>query len=123
DEVLRHRVRREIGARGHVLPRWLVELPASQATGAVVRLPHVPGDGENLLFGVRLPGGAALALATYVDHNLGTLVKDGFVSREPVQQVLDDMAAATDDPDVTVTDLDPADARAMITEAFELGRI
>ncbi|MDK3258540.1 DUF6398 domain-containing protein [Blastococcus capsensis] len=123
DEVLRHRVRREIGARGHVLPRWLVELPASQATGPVVRLRHVLGDGENLLFGVRLPGGAELALATYVDHNLGTLVKDGFVSPEPVQQVLDDMAAATDDPDVTVTDLDPADARAMITEAFELGRI
>ena len=31
--------------------------------------------------------------------------------------------ATTDDPDVAFTDLDPADARARITEAIELGAI
>ena len=40
---------------------------------------HVLGDGDNIMLGARLPGGHELTCVIYIDHNLGTLVKDAFV--------------------------------------------
>jgi hypothetical protein len=80
----------------------------------------VLGDGENIVLGVRLAGGYELCTAVYVDHNLGTLVADAYVVPGRLPELLDLMRGSTDDPDTTLTDLDPADARARITEALEL---
>ena len=44
-----------------------------------VQMSHVLSDGDNIMLGVRLPGGRELACLVYIDHNLGTLVKDAFV--------------------------------------------
>ena len=79
------------------------------------------GDGENLVLGVRLPGGPELSVATYVDHNLGTVAKDGFVVPGALPDLIELMQSEADDPDVTFTELDPADARVRITEAAEPG--
>ncbi|TQN42133.1 hypothetical protein FHU33_1527 [Blastococcus colisei] len=123
DDVLRRRAHREVSARGHVLPRWLLSLDAAQPVERVVRMRHVLGDSENIVLAVRLAGGFELSVVTLVDHNMGTVVKDSF----PVPDRLDDLVPtledAIDDPDVTLTDLDPADARAMLTEAIDFGAI
>ena len=84
---------------------------------------HVLGDGDDVVFGVTLPGGSELSIAVYIDHNLGTLVKDAFVAPGALPELLELMQRETDDPDVTLAELDPADARMRITEAIELGVI
>ncbi|RBY78961.1 hypothetical protein DQ238_11330 [Geodermatophilus sp. TF02-6] len=121
DEVLRSRVRRETAARGDVLPRWLAQLDRSSATDRAVQVRHVLGDGDDLVFGVRLTDGSDVSVVVYVDHNLGTLVKDAFVAPRPLPELVEAMRTAMDDPDSTFEDIDPADARARITEAVELG--
>jgi hypothetical protein len=123
DDLLRSRVRREVAARGHVLPRWLLELEHAAPGERVVEMRDVLGDGENLLFGVTLPSGHALSAVVYVDHNLGTVVKDAFVLSAAVSTVLERMRAATSDPDVSLTELDPADARTRITDAIDHGAL
>lgn len=124
DAVLRHKVRREIAARGHVLPRWLLHLDAAEPVARAFVVRHVLGDGENLVTGVRLPGGVELCAAAYVDHSLGTLVKDALVTPGSLSELIDMMrAGAVDDPDTVFTELGHADVRARITEAIELSRI
>jgi hypothetical protein len=123
DEVLRSRVRREVAARAHVLPRWLAELGRARPHDRVVEMAHVLGDGENLVLGVTLPGGSELSVAVYVDHNLGTLVKDAFVVPGALPDLIEMLQSDADDPDVTLTEIDPAEARARITEAVEHGAI
>lgn len=123
DKMLRHRVRREIGRRGRALPRWLLALDEAEPAGGVFEMRHVLGDGENLVVGVRLPGGSELCAAVYVDHNLDMLVRDAYVVPGSLPDLVELMRTTADDPDTTLTELDPADARARITEAIELGAI
>lgn len=123
DEMLRRRVHREITTRAHVLPRWLAELHRAAAAPRVVEVVHVLGDGDNIMVGVRLPGGPELTAVVYIDHNMGTLVKDAFVVPEPVGDLVERMLTVADDPDTQARDIDPAAARARITEAIELGAI
>ncbi len=123
DEVLRSRVRREVAARGHTLPRWLAELDGARSRDRALQMAHVLGDGENLVCGVVLPGGAELSVAVYVDHNLGTVAKDGYVVPGALPDLVELMRGEADDPDVTLTELDPADARARVTEAVEHGAL
>ncbi len=123
DEMLRRRVHREIAARSHALPRWLADLHRAEPASRTVEVVHVLGDGDNLMVGVRLPGGPELTAMVYVDHNMGTVVKDAFVVPEPVGDLVERMLTVADDPDTQARDLDPADARARITEAIELGAI
>ena len=68
--MLRHRALREVAARGHVLPRWLAELHRAASTVRVVQMRHVLGDGDNVMVGLRLPGGQKLPAVVYIDHNL-----------------------------------------------------
>lgn len=117
DDVLRHRVHRGIVARGHALPGWLLDLHDS-TVGGVVEMVHVLGDGDNVMIEVSLPGDSALSVVVYIDHNLGTLVKDAFVVPEPLDALIERMRTiGGPDPDTTCDDLDPAQARARITAA------
>jgi hypothetical protein len=123
DDVLRHRVRREIAARRQVLPRWLLAMDEAEPADTVFEMRHVLGDGDNVVLGVRLPGGHELCAAVYIDHNLGTLVKDAYVVPGALSALVDLMRSTADDPDTTLTELDAADARARITEALELSAL
>jgi Domain of unknown function (DUF6398) len=123
DDMLRRRVRREVLKRGHALPRWLTDLGQATVEG-VVEMVHVLGDGDNIMIGMSLPGGDALSLVVYIDHNLGTLVKDAFAVPEPLDMLIKHMqVAAGDGPDTTWSDLDPADARVRIRNAVERSTI
>jgi hypothetical protein len=118
DELLRARARRAVAGRQHPLPDWLQQLGATTVT-STVRMEHVLRDGDNIVVGLRLGSGHPICLVAYVDHNLGTLVKDAFAVPEPFDELLAAMAAAADDPDVTFVDLDPADARAQLVQAID----
>ncbi len=124
DEMLRLRVQREITARAHALPAWLAELHQARPVDRAVEVVHVLGDGDNVIVGVRLPGGHELTAVVYIDHNMGTLVKDAFIVGEPLPELVEQMmSVAAADPDTAARDLGPADARVRITEAIERGAI
>lgn len=122
DDVLRRRIRREIGARDHPpLPGWLTDLASTTVHPRTVEVVHVLGEGDNVLVGARLPGGSELTATVYLDHNMGTVVKDAFVLPVPIDEVAGRMREIADDPDTEVRDLGPADARARIAEGIVHG--
>lgn len=118
------RIRRELSSRSHALPAWIYSLE-EVAPYRAVEMVHVLGDGDDVMIGVRLPGGKELTITVYIDHNLGSVVKDAFVVPEP----LADLVAFTNEQfgddavDVTWNDLPLADARVRVTEAIERGAI
>ncbi len=124
DEVLRRRVRREVADRDDLVPRWLADLHRTTAAPQAFEVTHVLGDGDNVVVTVTLPGGRALTAVVYIDHNMGTLVKDAFVVSTPLEDVVERLRdAAGPDPDTTARPVDPADARARIVDAVALGAV
>lgn len=121
DEVLAARIRRELAARDDQLPAWLVRLGNTESYRAV-EMVHVLGDGDNVMLAVRFPTGHELAVVVYIDHNLGTVVKDAFVVPESLAELVVFMREkSADDPDTAWNDVGTADARARITEAIKVG--
>lgn len=76
DELLAARIGRELETRRHPLPEWLTVLDQARLDPFVWFMTHVLGDGDDYLIGVTLPSGEALSALLYVDHNMGTVVKD-----------------------------------------------
>lgn len=119
DELMTRRIVRVLGAREHALPTWLEPLGPPEVV-RVLELSHVLGDGDNIALGVRAGSGDEGTLVLYVDHNLGTLVKDAFVVDNPLATVADRFLEAThEDHDLAIAELEPADARARLVEAVE----
>jgi hypothetical protein len=121
DELNRARARRALASRSDPLPNWLARLGETSVYRAV-QSSHVLGDGDNVMLGVTLPG-YELSMVIYIDHNLGTVVKDAFPVPEPIDELLADYRAIADDPDTSYDDLSLADARARADAAIELGTI
>jgi hypothetical protein len=121
DEVLAARIGRELATRRHPMPDWLSGLDQARVEPDVWFLTHVLGDGDDYLIGVTLPSGHALSALVYVDHNLGSVVKDAFV----VPGLLEDLAlkvgTTIDDPDQSLTRTDAASARAVMEAAIDHG--
>jgi hypothetical protein len=83
---------------------------------------HILGDGDNVMVGVRLPDGTELTVVLYIDHNLGTVAKDGFVLSKPVNELIEFMKHHEEAPgDTRWLELGLADARARIEGAIEVG--
>ncbi len=118
DDVLAAGIRRGLAERGDRLPEWLARLGEAEVYRAQ-EMVHVLGDGDNVHVAVRFAGGAELTVVVYIDHNMGTLVKDAFVVPESLAELEVFMRAKVDDPDTVWRDLDLADARVRITEAIE----
>jgi len=121
DDVLGARVRRELSARKHPLPAWLVSLDQAQIDDDVWLMTHVLGDGDDYLLGVTLPTGDPLSALVYVDHNMGTIVKDAFLVPEPLEDFALTVGKLIDDPDQTLTRTDAASARAVVEAAIADG--
>lgn len=122
DDVLRARIRRELATRPRVDPPWLAQL-SDTSTYRAVRMSHVLGDGDNIMLGVLLPGGHELTCVVYIDHNLGTLVKDAFVVPDSIVDMVAEFQRVTEDPDTRWDDVSAADARAWVDAAIELAAI
>ena len=121
DEVLTARIDGELATRKHPMPDWLTGLGQAQIESDVWFLTHVLGDGDDYLLGVTLPSGHALSALVYVDHNLGTVVKDAFVVPEPLEDLAIKMGTLLEDPDQSLTRTDPATARAVVEAAIHSG--
>ncbi|MEE6282020.1 hypothetical protein [Georgenia sunbinii] len=121
DNHLAQRARREARRRDHVLPRWLQRLDEAEP-GPVTASTDVLGDGQNTVVSVQLVGGESLTAVVYVDHNLGTVAKDGFIVPDDLPAFRADFDALADESDgVEFTDLRPAEARAQIEQAIAMG--
>ena len=121
EEVLAARIGRELDGRRHPLPGWLTGLDRARLDPDVWFMTHVLGDGDDYLLGVTLATGEALSALVYVDHNLGTVVKDAFVVPEPLEDLAIKMGTLIDDADQSLTRTDPATARAVIEAAIDSG--
>ncbi len=120
DDILRAGLRRRLAERRDRRPPWLDQL-GRMVPYRMIEMVHVLRDGDNVMIGVRLPEGHQLSVVVYIDHNLGTVVKDAFVVPGPLTELVDLMRAEADDPDTSWADLDPAEARARITDAIATG--
>ncbi len=123
DEALRARAFRALARRDHPLPAWLAELGSARA-GRVAVMTDAFGDGEEILVEVVLADGAALTTIASVDHNAGGAVTDGFALPLPLDEVVAKaLEARVAAGEVSWLQLAPADARARIEEAVELGAL
>ena len=123
DEMRQRRIAREVAGRRHPFPAWLARLDEIRPVRAV-QMGHLLGDGENIALGVDLPAGEMTVLV-YVDHNMGTVVKDAFVIDRPIAEVVGqlDSLSAESAGETFTRELTLADARAKIDEAVQFGRI
>jgi Domain of unknown function (DUF6398) len=116
DELRAARIGKLLASRTQPMPRWLTELDRTEVTG-VVTTKHVLGDGEDYFIEARLPEGGPLTAVVYVDHNMGTIVKDAFVVAEPLEAVRAIYDEKIADPDTVWADTDRAESRAIIEDA------
>lgn len=121
DEVMAARISRELEVRRHPMPDWLTVLGQARLDPDVWFMTHALGDGDDYLIGMTLPSGEELSALVYVDHNLGTVLKDTFVVPEPLEDLAIKMGTLIDDADQSLTRTDPATARAVIEAAIDSG--
>ena len=123
DDILRARIRRELAMRPKLLElAWLDTLSQIETYRAVL-MSHVLGDGDNIILGARLAGGHEMTCSVYIDHNVGTLVKDAFVVSEPIAGIVEKYQQVAEDPDARWDDLSLADAKARIVAAIDRAAI
>ncbi len=117
DDDLSRRLRLLVDPAGvEDAPPWLAAIDRVTVTG-VWRQTHALGDGDNIVIGWAWPDGQEASAVVYIDHNVGTLVKDAFVVDEPLEGLLQAYRSLAD-ADMSWDQLDPAEARARITEAI-----
>ncbi|MEJ1089058.1 DUF6398 domain-containing protein [Microbacterium sp. Mu-80] len=117
DDRLRERAQRELPLRRHSLPAWLRQLDKVQPT-RVIQGSHLLGDGENFFIGVETAG-RSFTIVLYIDHNMGTIPKDGFAVDLPLTEVVGRMHEGAAEDDIVTEELLLEDARAKIDEALE----
>src|SRR5699024_7450045 len=82
----------------------------------------VLGDGQNTIVSARLVDGHQLTAVVFIDHNLGTVAKDAFLVPGDLASFRSEFLSLVDEPEaMTFTDLHPAEARAQIEQALEMG--
>lgn len=120
DDVLTARIHRELATRPELKPRWLQRLDECETFRAIC-MSHVLNDGDNIILGTNVPGGREFTTVLYVDHNMGSLVKDAMVIPQPFDLVIARYQELTTDPDTRWDEIPLADARVRIEEAIALG--
>jgi len=111
----------ELRLRTHRLPDWLTGLTPLRVI-RVMTTTHPFHDGEDVLVEVLTEGGEGFTVVVYIDHNLGTLVKDAFVAPTDIDAVRAILMDEDEDSGVVMGPLDAADARARIEEAADAAR-
>ncbi len=111
-------IARELRRRTHRLPSWLTNMTPLRVI-RVMATTHPFHDGENVLVEVLTENGHGFTIVVYIDHNLGTLIKDAFVIPTDIDAVRAILLDTVNDPEVVMAPLDAADARARIEEAAD----
>ncbi len=117
DPGLGRRIDEALSQRRHPMPAWLEDLPGKRREPEVWTMTDVLRDGDDYFLGIELDGGNGLTCIVYVDHNLGTVVKDAFVVPVSIATVLAKARETIDDAEQTLLPFDPATARAVIERA------
>lgn len=117
DEAIRMRIRLVVEARKFSIPEWLHHLDDAEVTRTVESVTPLD-DGVNIILGVRL-GDIEFTLLVYVDHNMGTLVKDAFAVAQPFESVIAAWDQVDYEAESEVRILTEADARARVTGTIE----
>lgn len=108
----------EVARRDDELPAWIDELADADVYRAV-RMTHVLGDGDDLMLGVRLPGGHEMTCVAYLDHNLHSCVGDAFLVPDSLEAVLAVAEQNRTDSDTQLVEMSLADAGAWLAEGLE----
>jgi hypothetical protein len=115
DDLLRAEIRTSLrDRRPYPLPSWLDHLDDATVV-ATAEWVHVQGDGDDLLIGVESPHGVSFTFVAYVDHNLSTMVKDGFALPFDVAGTLALIRQHAEDDHGRLVDVTPADGQVVIT--------
>ena len=119
DDDLRTRYLRRLDERPAPsnLPRWIGDLTDPRPAQAVLMRDDY-GDGDNVLIEVGWGPTSAATIIAYVDHHLGSMVKDAFMLPDDLGQVRNHYEQAADH-DITWEPLDLADARAILERGIE----
>lgn len=120
DELERARIARTLRAELTDAEGLLRQFTALAPYRAVEQS-HVLGDGDNLMLGVRTSAGHEFTLVIYVDHNMGTLVKDAFAIPKPLAEVITGMKNYILEPGCLWADMPLAEARSRLREAIDRG--
>jgi hypothetical protein len=123
DELLARRIHDGIEARGSVQrhpPPWLDKIGEIEITD-VAEMVHVLDDGHNVYLSWRWPNKRAATFLVYIDHNMGTIVKDAFVVPEGFDSLSKKFEMIGLEENQIIRPLDPAAARARIVQAITHG--
>ena len=112
-------VHAELERRGPPRPSWVAELGGFEIVGTA-QMSHILGDGDNVFVSARWPFGSELTLSVYIDHNMGTVVKDAVAAPTSLQWMVD-LAERGGDPGTTIAAIDPAEARAKVKNGIGEG--
>ena len=122
DDLLAAAARRQARANDIDLPRWLTGLSTARVTATSATLDAL-GDNENIYVSLELADGSPITVIVFVDHNLNSAARDGFVVPlgPPELRDLVHEASRADPfaPEIEV--LEPADARARLEHAIDWG--
>jgi hypothetical protein len=119
DDLLSARIGKVLKGRRQPMPAWLGHLD-EVVVRRVVEMSHVLGDGDDYFLDASFPTGETLTALVYVDHNLGTVVKDAFVipdGFEAVRRTFEDRMP----DDTTLVEVDAATARVVVARAIDEG--
>jgi hypothetical protein len=105
-----------VADRDWVMPPWFQDLGAATVSRTCETVDELR-DGENIYVELTWPGGKGATVVVYVDHNMGTVVKDSFVVPDRIAALSEFAEQVGEVIDIRFSDIDPADARARIEDA------
>lgn len=118
DELARRRCDREVRRRRWPTPAWFDALPDVEVTNVVESRDEL-GDGDNVYVELRWPTGHEATVVAYIDHHLGSAVKDGFAVPMAIAEMRSRMQRHIESQTITFVHIDPAEARARLEDAVD----
>lgn len=120
DDLQRRRLQHVLAGRRQPLPGYVTGLRDATVSTAYFMGDEL-GDGDNFLLGIDFPDGTAMTAVAYVDHNMGTIVKDAFFIGEQVEMVRDrylELIREQGDSTTAIPPMDLDEARGRIEDAL-----
>ncbi|MGA8046447.1 MAG: hypothetical protein WCA30_09290 [Dermatophilaceae bacterium] len=121
DDLRRRRLQRILDTRRQPMPGYVTGLGDAQVSAAYFMGDEL-GDGDNIILGIDFPDGSAMTAIAYIDHNMGTIVKDGFFIGEHIEVVRERYLELIREQGDSTSELPPmglGEARDRIEEALE----
>lgn len=110
-----------LASRRQPMPTWLRHIDEVEIEPRAVRMSDRLGDGENYVISARLAGGHDLSIVMYVDHNMGTIVKDAFPMPYGMEEFLGFSSDQEDFAEIQISDIDLPTVRAVLSDALDTG--